>query len=385
MLSQCCSCSCQPHLHFISAKLGHAKQKSSAKDSAGDTHRGGEENKQEWEQDNGSAGHCCMKQTSAASSPQCDSLPMDSLTNIPILCWSNASLDTAMSLSFRWALPGGYQICWCWCWHLLTALAWLGHCWDINPVEGMHLQPRLLRGRGRCVRLHQCAFCWHRQTPCSCREQLSTGPGVWARNHPAAFSSAEQLCSLLLKTATDSRYSQSLCLSLQRPQQCPGEALVYNPVCGTSRERLGVTAAARKRHCLIPRAFELPCQSPLCFLLLTERASEGVDGYVGRGGGRAEKQRALRLPAQQEKQEGDAGDINSNDSQRETGKVLCMTFQFFLPLPVHSVTLKAVSWKDIFAQSAAAFNVSQLQWEQEGRWATTRSVLGPAQCPRRKQ
>lgn len=160
---------------------------------------------------------------------------------------------------------------------------------------------------------------------------------------------------------------------------------MYNPVCETSRQRLGVTAAARKRHCLIPRAFELPRQSPLCFLLLTERASEGVDGYVGRGGGRAEKQRALRLPAQQEEQEGDAGDINSNDSQRETGRVLCMTFQFFLPLPVHSMTLKAVSWKDIFAQSAAAFNVSQLQWEQEGRRTTTRSVLGPAQCPRHKQ
>lgn len=36
-----------------------------------------------------------------------------------------------------------------------------------------------------------------------------------------------------------------------------------------------------------------------------------------------------------------------------------MIFQFSLPLPVHSVTLRALSWKDIFAQSAAAFHVFQ--------------------------
>lgn len=101
MLSQCYSRGCQPHLHLICAKLGHAKEKSSAKDSAGDTHRGGEENKQVREQENLSAGHCCVKPTSAASFPQCNSLSTDSLTNIPILCWSSPSLDAAMSLSFR--------------------------------------------------------------------------------------------------------------------------------------------------------------------------------------------------------------------------------------------------------------------------------------------
>lgn len=36
-----------------------------------------------------------------------------------------------------------------------------------------------------------------------------------------------------------------------------------------------------------------------------------------------------------------------------------MIFQFSLPLPVHSVTLRALSWKDIFAQSTAAFHVFQ--------------------------
>lgn len=95
----------------------------------------------------------------------------------------------------------------------------------------------------------------------------------------------------MFPSVKDSRYSQSLCLKLQRAQQCLGEALVYSHVCGTTRQGPGVTAAARKRHCLVLRAFELHCQSPLCVLLPTERASEGVDGCVGRGG-RAEKQSA---------------------------------------------------------------------------------------------
>lgn len=95
----------------------------------------------------------------------------------------------------------------------------------------------------------------------------------------------------MFPSVKDSRYSQSLCLKLQRAQQCLGEALVYSHVCGTTRQGPGVTAAARKHHCLVLRAFELHCQSPLCVLLPTERASEGVDGCVGRGG-RAEKQSA---------------------------------------------------------------------------------------------
>lgn len=107
----------------------------------------------------------------------------------------------------------------------------------------------------------------------------------------------------MFPSVKDSRYSQSLCLKLQRAQQCLGEALVYSHVCGTTRQGPGVTAASRKRHCLVLRAFELHCQSPLCVLLPTERASEGVDGCVGRGG-RAEKQRVLRLPTQQEEQRG---------------------------------------------------------------------------------
>lgn len=53
---------------------------------------------------------------------------------------------------------------------------------------------------------------------------------------------------------------------------------------------------------------------------------------LGEGGGTAGKQRALRLPAAAAGAgEGCAGKINRNDFQRETGRVLCMIFQFFLP------------------------------------------------------
>lgn len=42
--------------------------------------------------------------------------------------------------------------------------------------------------------------------------------------------------------------------------------------------------------------------------------------------------RVLRLPvAAVGKGEGCAGAINRNDFQRETGRILCIIFQFFLP------------------------------------------------------